>query len=59
MYLIDEHLNSCMKDGMIKEVGRHEELMKIEDGEYARLYNIQASAFIDNLTGTNNEKQIG
>ncbi len=35
-----------MKDGTIVEVGTHEELMVLE-GEYAKLYNIQASAFLD------------
>ncbi|KAF9035444.1 P-loop containing nucleoside triphosphate hydrolase protein [Panaeolus papilionaceus] len=34
----------CMKDGTIAEIGTHEELMK-KDGEYAKLYNIQANAF--------------
>ncbi|KAK0492630.1 P-loop containing nucleoside triphosphate hydrolase protein [Armillaria luteobubalina] len=37
----------CMKDGTIFEAGTHEKLM-LRDGEYAKLYNIQASAFIDN-----------
>ncbi|KAK0219591.1 P-loop containing nucleoside triphosphate hydrolase protein [Armillaria nabsnona] len=36
----------CMKDGTIVEAGTHEELMALE-GEYAKLYNIQASAFLD------------
>ncbi|KAK0191809.1 P-loop containing nucleoside triphosphate hydrolase protein [Armillaria mellea] len=36
----------CMKDGTIAETGTHEELMTME-GEYAKLYNIQASAFFD------------
>ncbi|KAK0464132.1 P-loop containing nucleoside triphosphate hydrolase protein [Armillaria novae-zelandiae] len=36
----------CMKDGTIVETGTHEELMA-RQGEYAKLYNIQASAFID------------
>lgn len=34
----------CMKDGSIAESGTHEMLM-VKDGEYAKLYNIQASAF--------------
>ncbi|EIW84664.1 P-loop containing nucleoside triphosphate hydrolase protein [Coniophora puteana RWD-64-598 SS2] len=34
----------CMKDGTIAERGTHEELLKAE-GEYARLYNVQAAAF--------------
>ncbi|KAK0440861.1 P-loop containing nucleoside triphosphate hydrolase protein [Desarmillaria tabescens] len=34
----------CMKDGTIAEAGTHEELIH-RDGEYAKLYNIQASAF--------------
>ncbi|PBK79366.1 P-loop containing nucleoside triphosphate hydrolase protein [Armillaria gallica] len=36
----------CMKDGTIAEIGTHEELIARE-GEYAKLYNIQASTFID------------
>ncbi|KAK0430089.1 P-loop containing nucleoside triphosphate hydrolase protein [Armillaria borealis] len=36
----------CMKDGTIVEAGTHEELM-VKEGEYAKLYNIQASAFLD------------
>jgi len=35
----------CMKDGTVAESGTHEELM-LKDGEYAKLYNIQASAFL-------------
>ncbi|PBK82609.1 P-loop containing nucleoside triphosphate hydrolase protein [Armillaria gallica] len=37
----------CMKDGTIIETGTHGELMARE-GEYSKLYSIQASAFIDN-----------
>lgn len=33
-----------MKDGAICESGSHDELM-IKQGEYAKLYEIQASAF--------------
>ena len=33
-----------MKEGMVVETGIHEELMELK-GEYAKLYNIQASAF--------------
>ncbi|KAK0490254.1 P-loop containing nucleoside triphosphate hydrolase protein [Armillaria novae-zelandiae] len=36
----------CMKDGAIAEVGTHANLMGL-DGEYAKLYNIQARAFKD------------
>ncbi|RXW25404.1 hypothetical protein EST38_g399 [Candolleomyces aberdarensis] len=36
----------CMKDGKIEETGSHDELMKRE-GEYAKLYNIQANAFME------------
>ncbi|KAK0440869.1 P-loop containing nucleoside triphosphate hydrolase protein [Desarmillaria tabescens] len=36
----------CMKDGTIVETGTHEQLMVME-GEYAKLYNIQAKAFVD------------
>ncbi len=35
-----------MKDGTITETGTHEELMARE-GDYAKLYDIQASAFVD------------
>ncbi|KAF8163821.1 P-loop containing nucleoside triphosphate hydrolase protein [Crassisporium funariophilum] len=35
----------CMKDGSIVETGTHDELMQIK-GEYAKLYDIQASAFV-------------
>lgn len=34
----------CMKEGSVAEQGTHDELMKM-GGEYAKLYNIQASAF--------------
>ena len=34
----------CMKDGSIVESGKHNDLLAA-DGEYAKLYNIQASAF--------------
>jgi hypothetical protein len=34
-----------MKDGAIAESGTHEALIS-NDGEYSKLYNIQASAFI-------------
>jgi len=33
-----------MKDGLIVEQGKHDELMK-NRGEYAKLYEIQAGAF--------------
>jgi ABC-type multidrug transport system fused ATPase/permease subunit len=34
-----------MKDGRLVEAGHHEELMKIPQGEYFKLYDIQAKAF--------------
>ncbi|KAF9445375.1 P-loop containing nucleoside triphosphate hydrolase protein [Macrolepiota fuliginosa MF-IS2] len=40
----------CLKEGKIVESGTHKELMKI-DGEYKKLYDIQASAFQDDGTG--------
>ncbi|PBK60555.1 P-loop containing nucleoside triphosphate hydrolase protein [Armillaria solidipes] len=39
----------CLKDGTVAETGTHEELIARE-GEYAKLYNIQASAFVDKDT---------
>ncbi|KAK0455665.1 P-loop containing nucleoside triphosphate hydrolase protein [Desarmillaria tabescens] len=35
----------CMKDGSIVETGNHKELVEM-NGEYAKLYNIQANAFV-------------
>ena len=35
-----------MKDGRIEETGTHDQLMK-KEGEYAKLYNIQANAFTE------------
>jgi ABC-type dipeptide/oligopeptide/nickel transport system ATPase component len=36
-----------MKEGKIVESGTHKELIKIPDGEYKKLYDIQASPFRD------------
>ncbi|KAF9020484.1 P-loop containing nucleoside triphosphate hydrolase protein [Hymenopellis radicata] len=36
----------CLKDGTLAESGTHSELLAL-DGEYAKLYNIQAGAFSD------------
>jgi len=38
----------CMKEGTVAETGTHEQLLKLK-GEYAKLFNIQASAFVDAL----------
>jgi len=35
----------CMKDGTVAESGTHDELIE-QNGEYARLYKIQAQAFV-------------
>ena len=37
-------ISSCMKEGTVAEAGTHGQLMELK-GEYAKLYNIQASAF--------------
>ena len=37
-------ISRCMKEGMVAETGTHEQLIELK-GEYAKLYNIQASAF--------------
>jgi hypothetical protein len=37
-----------MKDGSVAEMGTHEELI-LKNGDYAELYNIQASAFLSDL----------
>ncbi|KAF5309787.1 hypothetical protein D9611_013620 [Ephemerocybe angulata] len=36
----------CMKNGTIEEVGTHSELFANKYGEYTKLYNIQANAFL-------------
>ncbi|TFK21669.1 P-loop containing nucleoside triphosphate hydrolase protein [Coprinopsis marcescibilis] len=36
----------CMKDGAVLETGNHDQIMR-KDGEYAKLYNIQARAFAE------------
>jgi ABC-type cobalamin/Fe3+-siderophores transport system ATPase subunit len=41
-------VSRCMKDGTVAESGTHEQLLKA-NGEYAKLYNIQASAFADGV----------
>lgn len=38
----------CMKDGRLYESGRHDELLAL-NGEYARLYNIQAGEFANGI----------
>jgi hypothetical protein len=40
-----QRLFRCMKDGCLVETGTHEELMKIPDGAYFKLYDIQSKAF--------------
>ena len=39
-------LQRCLKDGRLVEQGVHEELMAA-DGEYKKLYHLQAKAFVD------------
>lgn len=36
----------CMKNGTVEEVGTHSELYANKTGEYTKLYNIQANAFL-------------
>ncbi|KAK0196431.1 P-loop containing nucleoside triphosphate hydrolase protein [Armillaria mellea] len=38
----------CMKDGRLYESGRHDDLLAL-NGEYARLYNIQAGEFANGI----------
>ena len=38
------YISRCMKEGTVAETGTHEQLLDLK-GEYANLYNIQASAF--------------
>ncbi|KAJ7486818.1 P-loop containing nucleoside triphosphate hydrolase protein [Mycena latifolia] len=41
----------CMKEGQVAESGTHKELMAL-DGEYAKLYNVQAQAFTASEVGS-------
>jgi ABC-type multidrug transport system fused ATPase/permease subunit len=41
----------CMKGGTVAELGTHEELM-LKNGDYAELYNIQASAFLSGMSSS-------
>jgi ABC-type multidrug transport system fused ATPase/permease subunit len=34
------------KEGTLVEQGTHEELVKIEEGEYRRLWEVQAQGFV-------------
>ena len=43
-----------MKDGELVESGTHGELMK-KDGEYSKLYAVQAKAFTDSGGDTHSE----
>ena len=43
-----------MKDGAVAEMGTHEELMP-KNGEYAKLYNVQASAFLSDSSSASVE----
>ena len=36
----------CLKDGELVETGTHRELV-VRNGEYSKLYNIQARAFVE------------
>ena len=44
-----------MKGGTVAEMGKHEELM-LKNGDYAELYNIQASAFLSEVSSSPTEK---
>ncbi|KAI0086163.1 P-loop containing nucleoside triphosphate hydrolase protein [Irpex rosettiformis] len=44
----------CMKDGQLVEAGTHAELMALE-GEYRRLYDVQAKAFTDDIPPTSDD----
>ena len=44
-----------MKSGTVAEMGTHEELM-LKSGDYAELYNIQASAFLSEVSSSPTEK---
>jgi len=46
-----------MKNGTVAETGTHEELM-LKNSEYAKLYNIQASAFLPEAS-SNEKMEVG
>lgn len=47
-----------MKEGKLVESGTHGELIQQNDGEYYKLYNVQAKAFVDTPTvGDHNGSQ--
>lgn len=41
----DVSRSRCMKEGTVAEIGTHNELME-KGGEYAKLYKVQAEAFL-------------
>ena len=45
-----------MKDGKLVESGTHQSLIDLQ-GEYFKLYNIQAQAFTNTKTGTSSEEE--
>ncbi|MCD7773733.1 MAG: ATP-binding cassette domain-containing protein, partial [Ruminococcus sp.] len=52
---ISHRLSSCkfcdkiavFKDGVVKEYGNHTELLKISDGEYQKMYAVQAKYYVN------------
>lgn len=44
-----------MKDGSVAETGTHDELI-LKEGEYAKLYNIQAAAFLPEVSSVEKEE---
>lgn len=46
-----------MKNGTISETGTHKELMS-KDGEYAKLYNIQAESFLSEASNNVDELEV-
>jgi hypothetical protein len=47
-----------MKNGTVAETGTHEELM-LKNGDYAKLYNIQASAFLPEAPFSSEKMKMG
>ena len=54
---VNRETHRCMKDGELVESGTHQSLVDLQ-GEYFKLYNIQAQAFTNTKTETASEGEL-